>query len=71
MKKLVRDMLMMVEIGIGVFFCRSIQNNRFCFMEQAFENGYLHAADYAVLDQWYRWTRANVDISLDLIGKLT
>lgn len=39
-------------------------------MEQAFENGYLHAADYAVLDQWYRWIRANVDISLDLIGKL-
>jgi len=48
-------------------FERSIQNNRFCFMEQARENGYLHPADYAVLDQWYRWIRANVDISLDLI----
>ncbi|CAG9768511.1 unnamed protein product [Ceutorhynchus assimilis] len=48
-------------------FERSIQNNRFCFMEQAHDNGYLHAADYAVLDQWYRWIRANVDISLDLI----
>ncbi|XP_066140500.1 deoxynucleoside kinase-like isoform X3 [Euwallacea fornicatus] len=48
-------------------FERSLQNNRFCFMEQAFENGYLHAADYDVLDKWYRWIRANVDISLDLI----
>lgn len=48
-------------------FERSIQNNRFCFMEQARDNGYLHDADYAVLDQWYRWIRANVDISLDLI----
>ncbi|XP_060522398.1 deoxynucleoside kinase-like isoform X2 [Cylas formicarius] len=48
-------------------FERSIQNNRFCFMEQAYSNGYLHGADYSVLDQWYRWIRANVDISLDLI----
>ncbi|XP_050311528.1 deoxynucleoside kinase-like [Anthonomus grandis grandis] len=48
-------------------FERSVQNNRFCFMEQAYANGYLHSADYAVLDQWYRWIRANVDISLDLI----
>lgn len=38
-------------------------------MEQARTNGYLPAADYAVLDQWYRWIRANVDISLDLIGR--
>ncbi|XP_030746410.1 thymidine kinase 2, mitochondrial-like, partial [Sitophilus oryzae] len=48
---------------------RSIQNNRFCFMEQAYTNGYLHSADYEVLDAWYKWIRANVDISLDLIGK--
>lgn len=50
-------------------FERSIQNNRFCFLEQAYGSGYLHGADYAVLDQWYRWIRANEDISLDLIGK--
>ncbi|KAJ8936372.1 hypothetical protein NQ314_012391, partial [Rhamnusium bicolor] len=48
-------------------FERSIQNNRFCFLEQAYRSGYLHGADYAVMDQWYRWIRANVDISLDLI----
>lgn len=49
-------------------FERSIQNNRFCFLEQAYRSGYLHGADYAVLDQWYRWIRANEDIGLDLIG---
>ncbi|CAG9865265.1 unnamed protein product [Phyllotreta striolata] len=48
-------------------FERSIQNNRFCFMEQAYRDGFLHGADYAVLDQWYRWIRANEDIALDLI----
>ncbi|KAG5861415.1 hypothetical protein JTB14_012475 [Gonioctena quinquepunctata] len=48
-------------------FERSIQNNRFCFLEQAYRSGYLHGADYSVLDQWYRWIRANEDISLDLI----
>lgn len=50
-------------------FERSVQNNRFCFVEQAHQAGYLHSADYAILDQWYRWIRANVDIGLDLIGK--
>lgn len=49
-------------------FERSVQNNRFCFVEQAHQAGYLHSADYAILDQWYRWIRSNVDISLDLIG---
>lgn len=51
-------------------FERSIQNNRFCFLEQAYSSGYLHGADYAVLDQWYRWIRANEDIGLDLIGNV-
>lgn len=50
-------------------FERSIQNNRFCFLEHAYRKGSLSSADYAVLDQWYRWIRANVDINLDLIGK--
>lgn len=49
-------------------FERSVQSNRFCFLEQAFRNGFLHKADYAISDQWYRWIRANVDIKLDLIG---
>ncbi|CAG9830688.1 unnamed protein product [Diabrotica balteata] len=48
-------------------FERSIQNNRFCFLEQAYRSGYIHGADYSVIDQWYRWIRANEDIALDLI----
>ncbi|XP_045476470.1 deoxynucleoside kinase-like isoform X2 [Harmonia axyridis] len=48
-------------------FERSIQNNRFCFLEHAYRKGSLNSADYAVLDQWYRWIRENVDINLDLI----
>lgn len=50
-------------------FERSIQNNRFCFMEQAYKDGFIKGADYAVLDQWYRWIRVNEDIELDLIGQ--
>lgn len=46
---------------------RSVQNNRFCFVEQAHEHGLMHDADYYILDRWYRWIRDNVDISLDLI----
>lgn len=47
-------------------FERSIQNNRYCFLEVAYQNG-MHSAEYAVLDKWYRWFRENADISLDLI----
>lgn len=50
-------------------FERSVQNNRFCFVEQAHNVGNLNGADYGILDQWYRWIMANVDISLDLIGR--
>ncbi|KAJ8986168.1 hypothetical protein NQ317_005642 [Molorchus minor] len=48
-------------------FERSLQNNRFCFLELAYRSGCLHEADYSVIDAWYRWIRANVDINLDLI----
>ncbi|KAI4456553.1 deoxynucleoside kinase [Holotrichia oblita] len=47
-------------------FERSIQNNRFCFLEVAHQNG-MHNAEYAVLDKWYRCLRETADISLDLI----
>lgn len=48
-------------------FERSVQNNRYCFLENAYRKGSLKSADYAVLDEWYRWIRENVDINLDLI----
>ncbi|CAH1983996.1 unnamed protein product [Acanthoscelides obtectus] len=48
-------------------FERSLQSSRYCFLEQGYTNNHIHGADYAVLDQWYKWARANHDISLDLI----
>ncbi|CAH1383211.1 unnamed protein product [Tenebrio molitor] len=48
-------------------FERSVQNNRFCFVELAHKSGFLSDPDYAVLDQWYQWIHNNINISLDLI----
>lgn len=48
-------------------FERSVQNNRFCFVEQAYNNGYLNVIDYDIQDKWYRWIRQYLDIDLDLI----
>jgi deoxynucleoside kinase len=50
-------------------FERSVQNNRFCFVELAHKSGFLSDPDYAVLDQWYQWIHNNINISLDLIGE--
>ena len=52
-------------------FERSIQNNRHCFLENAYENGYILPAQYFVLCKWYEWIKQNNDISLDLIGEPT
>lgn len=49
-------------------FERSLQNNRFCFVEQAKLSGYLKPADYEVIHQWYEWINENIDIDIDLIG---
>lgn len=46
---------------------RSLQNNRYCFVEQAFKSGVLHGADYTIIDEWYKWAKNNCDIDLDLI----
>ncbi|EFA08299.2 Deoxynucleoside kinase-like Protein [Tribolium castaneum] len=48
-------------------FERSLQNNRFCFVELARKGGYLSGPDYAVLDEWYQWIQNNININLDLI----
>ncbi|GLV34982.1 deoxyribonucleoside kinase [Carabus blaptoides fortunei] len=48
-------------------FERSVQNNRFCFVEQAYLAGYLQSADYEVLHQWYQWMELNIDIEIDFI----
>lgn len=48
-------------------FERSLQNNRFCFVEMAHNNGLLAEPDYIALCEWYDWIQSHMDISLDLI----
>ncbi|KAK4873585.1 hypothetical protein RN001_012945 [Aquatica leii] len=48
-------------------FERSVQNNRYCFVEQAYQTGVLHNADYTIIDEWFKWAKSNCDITLDLI----
>ncbi|KAJ3646816.1 hypothetical protein Zmor_024386 [Zophobas morio] len=48
-------------------FERSLQNNRYCFVELARKSGSLSEPDYAVLDEWYKWIQNNININLDLI----
>ena len=46
---------------------RSIQNNRYCFLENAKKEGSLCGAELEVLIAWYDWLNNNVGIPLDLI----
>lgn len=56
--------------GVKVqMFERSVQNNRYCFMENSYKSGFLLPAQYSVLCKWYEWIQENIDISLDLISK--
>ncbi|KAG8280860.1 hypothetical protein J6590_087614 [Homalodisca vitripennis] len=48
-------------------FERSIQNNRACFVEMAYESGMLADPDYVALCEWYDWIVQSLDIGLDLI----
>ncbi|XP_046393867.1 thymidine kinase 2, mitochondrial-like [Ischnura elegans] len=46
---------------------RSLQNNRFVFIEEAYKDNLLTGPEYAVLCKYYEWMTSNMDISLDLI----
>ncbi|NP_001156207.1 thymidine kinase-like isoform X1 [Acyrthosiphon pisum] len=48
-------------------FERSLQNNRYCFVEMAHDKGLLSSPEYGVMCQWYEYIETNVDIGLDLI----
>lgn len=48
-------------------FERSVQNSRFCFVENAKRQEFLHDSEYEVLMRWFEYTEANLDIDLDLI----
>ena len=46
---------------------RSIQNNRFCFLELARKSGTVSEAEHVVLTQWYDFLHQNMSLDLDLI----
>ncbi len=46
---------------------RSIQNNRYCFLELAKREGSLSDPELKVLYQWYDFLHDNMDLKLDLI----
>ena len=46
---------------------RSIQNNRYCFLENAKKEGSLSGAELEVLVSWYDWLNSNIGVPLDLI----
>ncbi|XP_050533310.1 deoxynucleoside kinase-like [Daktulosphaira vitifoliae] len=48
-------------------FERSLQNNRFCFVEMAHDSGILSTPEYNVMCDWYEYIENTVDIGLDLI----
>ncbi|XP_022128821.2 deoxynucleoside kinase [Pieris rapae] len=48
-------------------FERSVQNSRYCFVENAKKQNFLHDPQYQVLLTWFDYTEKNLDISLDLI----
>ncbi|XP_075217087.1 thymidine kinase 2, mitochondrial-like isoform X2 [Lycorma delicatula] len=48
-------------------FERSLQNNRYCFVEMAYKRGLLEKPEYITLCEWYDWIEKNMDINLDLI----
>lgn len=48
---------------------RSVQNSRYCFVENAKRQNFLEDPEYETLMAWYNFTEKCMDITLDLIGK--
>ncbi|KAK8395520.1 hypothetical protein O3P69_005555 [Scylla paramamosain] len=46
---------------------RSLQNNRYCFLEIGQDCGHLHRAEYSVLCKYYELLESKLDIGVDLI----
>ncbi|KAK4872208.1 hypothetical protein RN001_016332 [Aquatica leii] len=46
---------------------RSIYSARYCFVEKMHRDGILPSPSASVINEWFKWTIANVDTSVDLI----
>lgn len=44
-------------------------SNRYCFVENLAREELMPAADYVVLDEWFKWITSHFHIGGDLIGK--
>lgn len=50
---------------------RSLFSARYCFVEHMMRQGTLHPAQFAVLDEWFRFIQREIPIDADLIGEYT
>lgn len=46
---------------------RSLFSSRYCFVQNMFANGTIHAGMYGILKQWYSFIDKSIDIRTDLI----
>ncbi|XP_063239210.1 thymidine kinase 2, mitochondrial-like isoform X3 [Bacillus rossius redtenbacheri] len=47
---------------------RSLFSARYCFVENLAKSGLMPEVEYIVLDEWFKWITANMNIRCDLIG---
>lgn len=48
---------------------RSLYSARYCFVEHMMRSGTIHPAEFAVLDEWFKFIQHQIPIDADLIGK--
>lgn len=48
---------------------RSLFSARYCFVEHMKRSETIHPAEFAVLDEWFRFIQHQIPIEADLIGK--
>ena len=68
--QLTRLQIVTAELGPGKrtkVIERSVQNNRFCFLELAKQSGNLSDQEFCVLDEWWKWLDNQMGLELDLI----
>lgn len=47
---------------------RSLYSARYCFVEHMHRNGTIHPAQFAVLDEWFKFIHNQIQLDVDLIG---
>ena len=49
---------------------RSIYSGRYCFVENLHQSKLMEPAEYSVISEWFNWITNNIDVGVDLIGKV-